>query len=79
MAQAFADILKTSKEDVIKQWRQEDYLKSLIKEYWFIDKSILNKDIMFPLEGYLYPETYFITSEEPNFKRYDKVSFGYDG
>ena len=74
VAQAFADILKTSKEDVIKQWRQEDYLKSLIKEYWFIDKSILNKDIMFPLEGYLYPETYFITSEEPNLKDMTKLA-----
>lgn len=65
VATAFANVLNMSKDEVIKQWEKQDYLKSLIKNYWFIDESILNKNIMYPLEGYLYPETYFITEEEP--------------
>jgi len=74
VAKAFADILNIDKEEVIKQWAQEDYLKSLIKDYWFIDESILNDKLMYPLEGYLYPETYFVTHQNPNLKDMTKLA-----
>lgn len=74
VAQAFADILDISQEDVMKGWANQDYLKSLIKDYWFIDDHILNKNIMYPLEGYLYPETYFITDEKPTLESMTKVA-----
>lgn len=74
VAKAFADILKISEEDVIKQWANKDYLKSLVKEYWFIDESILDSRLMYPLEGYLYPETYFISDEKPTLKDMTKVA-----
>ena len=35
-----------------------DYLKKLIDKYWFLTEEILNEDIYYPLEGYLYPDTY---------------------
>lgn len=76
VAEAFAKILKINKEDVIKQWSQQEYLKSLMKDYWFIDESILNKKLMYPLEGYLYPETYFVTDRNPNLK--DMTKLGLD-
>lgn len=34
------------------------YLNTLISKYWFLDESILQKGIYYPLEGYLYPDTY---------------------
>ena len=34
------------------------YLNELISKYWFLTDEILNKDIYYPLEGYLYPDTY---------------------
>lgn len=74
VAKAFADILKTSEENVIKQWADKDYLKSLMKDYWFIDESILDSRLMYPLEGYLYPETYFISQENPTLKDMTKVA-----
>ena len=74
VAESFAKILNVSKDDVIKQWAQKDYLEKLVKEYWFIDKSILNKELMYPLEGYLYPETYYITDKEPSLESMTKVA-----
>ena len=47
-----------SKEDILKVLNDQDFLKSLISKYDFIDESILNKDIYYSLEGYLFPETY---------------------
>lgn len=34
------------------------YLKELIDKYWFLSDSILNEDIYYPLEGYLFASTY---------------------
>ncbi len=47
-----------TKEEILKVWNNEEYLNKLIKEYDFISKDILNSDIYYPLEGYLYPATY---------------------
>ncbi|WP_050636375.1 endolytic transglycosylase MltG [Candidatus Stoquefichus sp. SB1] len=74
VAKSFGEILDLSKDDIIKQWGKQDYLKSLIKNYWFIDESILNKEIMYPLEGYLYPETYYITEENPTLESVTKLA-----
>lgn len=45
-------------EDIYSLLKDKDYLNELISKYWFIDKSILNEDIYYPLEGYLFPDTY---------------------
>lgn len=34
------------------------YIDSLIDEYWFLTKDIKNTKIYYPLEGYLFPDTY---------------------
>ncbi|MGM9834323.1 MAG: endolytic transglycosylase MltG [Bacilli bacterium] len=34
------------------------YLKQLINKYWFLTDDILKDGIYYPLEGYLYPDTY---------------------
>lgn len=39
----------------------ESYLETLIENYWFLDEEILSEDIMYSLEGYLYPETYLLS------------------
>lgn len=45
-------------DDVLKLVSDKDYLKELINKYWFITDSILDSKIYYPLEGYLFPETY---------------------
>ena len=40
--------------------------EAMAKELPFTKDEILADGIMYPLEGYLYPETYFVTSEDPS-------------
>ncbi len=65
VADAVAAELPYSREELLGKWSDENYLKTLIDKYWFLTDDILNNDIKYPLEGYLYPETYFITEENP--------------
>lgn len=53
-----------SVDDVYTLLNDRDYLDSIISKYWFLTDDILKEDIYYPLEGYLYPETY-------NFKNKD--------
>lgn len=55
----------TSKE-IMAKWSDKTYLKELIDKYWFLTEDILNKDVMYPLEGYLAPNTYYITDSNPS-------------
>ena len=47
-----------TKEDVFNLLKDESYIDSLINEYWFLTDDIKNEDIYYPLEGYLFPDTY---------------------
>jgi len=47
-----------TEEEINNKLSDKVYLESLIEKYWFITDSILNENIYFPLEGYLYPDTY---------------------
>ena len=63
----YADILANNltftKEEVISTCKDKDYLTSLIEKYWFITDDILKDGVYYPLEGYLFPDTYFIKKE----------------
>lgn len=61
-----AESLGLKEKEVIAKWNNKKFLKELINDYWFLTDEILDKDIICPLEGYLYPETYFVTDKEPN-------------
>lgn len=62
-----------TEEDVYNLLKDKTYLNELINEYWFIDKSILNKDIYYSLEGYLYPNKYNFKDEDVTVKEIFKV------
>lgn len=47
-----------TEEEITNKLNDTDYLKKLIDKYWFLTEDILNEDIYYPLEGYLYPDTY---------------------
>lgn len=48
------------KDQFISKMNDSDYLNSLINEYWFLTEEIIDEDIYYPLEGYLFPNTYEI-------------------
>ena len=53
-----------SKEDVFYLLKDEEYINSLIERYWFITNEIKNEDIYYPLEGYLFPDTYALENKD---------------
>ncbi|MBR0400093.1 MAG: endolytic transglycosylase MltG [Mogibacterium sp.] len=61
VADAVAEHLPYSAEEFTAKWSDQAYLKQLIEKYWFRTDDILDDDVIFPLEGYLYADTYYLT------------------
>lgn len=57
-AKVIAENTNNTEEDVYNLMENEEYIDSLINEYWFITDEIKNDKIYYPLEGYLAPNTY---------------------
>lgn len=57
-AKVISENFSYSEDDVIKTMSDTSYLKELINKYDFLSESILNSDLYYPLEGYLFPATY---------------------
>lgn len=65
-AQKISEVTQIKYEDIIAKWSDKTYLQTLIDKYWFLTDDILQDGIYYPLEGYLAPETYFLTSQSAN-------------
>ena len=68
LAKEIARITNNTEEDVYNLLKDEEYINSLIEEYWFISEEIKNEDIYYPLEGYLFPDTYAIENKDTEVK-----------
>lgn len=55
-------------DDVINTVNDKTYLGELVNKYWFLTDSILNNDIYYPLEGYLFPDTYEFKNKDVSVK-----------
>ena len=62
-----------TQDDVFNLIKDEKYLDSIIKEYWFLTDEIKNKKIYYSLEGYLFPETYKFKNKDVTVKEIFKV------
>ena len=58
IASTIADNTNNTEDEVFNLLNDKVYLNELINKYWFIDNSILNTNIYYSLEGYLFPNTY---------------------
>ena len=67
-AAALSEVSGVSEEEILKIWSDKSFLKDLINDYWFITDEILKDGILYPLEGYLYPDTYFLPEGEIDIK-----------
>ena len=52
-----------SVEDGKTLLKDESFINELISEYWFLTDDIKNSEIYYPLEGYLFPDTYQIIEQ----------------
>ena len=73
LAETMAEQLPYSKKEIMGVWNDKAYLKQLIKKYWFLTKEILDPEVMFPLEGYLYADTYFLTTENMTIEQFTEM------
>ena len=64
IASVIAENTDNSIDDVYAVLNNKEYLKGLIDEYWFLSDSILNDNIYYSLEGYLYPNTYYFCDKD---------------
>ena len=53
-----ADNFNWDIEELTTKSKDKEFLEELINKFWFIDDSILNDDLYYPLEGYIFPDTY---------------------
>lgn len=60
-------------EDVFNKLKDKDYLDRIIAEYWFLTDEVRNTNIYYPLEGYLYPDTYFLENKDVSVEQIFKV------
>lgn len=51
-------------EDVLTKLNDQKYINGLIEKYWFLTDNIKSNKIYYPLEGYLYPNTYRFSSKD---------------
>jgi len=51
-------------EKVLSVVDNDEYIDSLIDKYWFLTDDIKNKYIYYPLEGYLFPNTYRFNNKD---------------
>ncbi|WP_349407969.1 endolytic transglycosylase MltG [Pseudalkalibacillus sp. SCS-8] len=65
VAAKIADQTDYSEEEILKKMKDEEYIKSLMAKYPVLDKKILDDDIIWPLEGYLFPATYEFYKKDP--------------
>ena len=56
-------------EDVINTVSDYNYLTELINNYWFLTDEILNTNLYFGLEGYLFPDTYEFANRKVSVKK----------
>ena len=58
-ADALAEIVPHSSEEILAVWDDEAFVREMIDKYWFLTDDVLDEDIIHPLEGYLFPDTYY--------------------
>ena len=74
IAKVIASNTNNTEDDVMNLLKDTEYLKSLVNDYWFITDAILDSRIYYPLEGYLYPETYRFKNKDVTVKEiFDKL------
>ena len=73
IAKYIANNTNNTEEDVFNLLQDKAYLNELINTYWFLTDEILNNNIYYSLEGYLYPNTYEFKNKDVTVKEIFKT------
>lgn len=58
IAKLISENTNNTYEEAISLMDNTEYINGLIDKYWFLTEDITNTNIYYPLEGYLFPNTY---------------------
>ncbi len=64
LVETITEKTNNTEEDVYQLLADKEYIDSLIEKYWFLTDEIKSEDIYYPLEGYLFPDTYAIANKD---------------
>lgn len=64
IASTIANKTNNTEENVYSTLEDNNYLQNIINKYWFLTEEILNSNIYYSLEGYLFPDTYNFKSTD---------------
>ncbi len=64
IASTIAEKTNNTEDDVFNKLSDKEYIKTLINKYWFLTDDILDENIYYPLEGYLFPDTYTFENQD---------------
>lgn len=73
LAEAMSQELNYSKDEIMSVWNDKAFLKEMINKYWFLTDEILDDKVIYPLEGYLYADTYFITTDNSTIEGFTQM------
>lgn len=73
IAKTIAEKTNNTENDVYSKLEDKQYIKSLIQKYWFLTDEIEDENIYYPLEGYLFPDTYNFASKDVTVEQIFKV------
>lgn len=68
IANEIAKNTDNTEQDVYDLLKDNAYIDGLINKYWFLEKIVTDKNIYYPLEGYLYPDTYYFAKNDSGAK-----------
>lgn len=64
LAEKIAESTNNTVDDVYALLKNEEYLNRMIEKYWFVTDVVKNPEIYYSLEGYLFPDTYTLSSKD---------------
>ena len=68
IANIIAEKTNNTYDEVLAVLEDKEYINSLIEKYWFLEDDIKNENIYYPLEGYLFPDTYAVKNKDVEVK-----------
>ena len=68
IANKIASTTNNTAQDAYNLLQDKAYIDTILNEYWFITDAITSKDIYYPLEGYLFPDTYAFDGKDVSVK-----------
>lgn len=68
IAKLIEENTNNSYDELINLMDDSSYIDTLINKYWFLTNEIKNEKIYYPLEGYLFPNTYAFSNKDVDIK-----------